>query len=74
MFQIEDMFNIFAPYRGDAVVIPGRGGPYWINISSKPNRDVYLGDPAMGGHASFSLALARPKEKLSSLIQRATSL
>jgi len=66
MFLIEDMFNIFAPYRGDAVVIPGRGGRYWINISSKRNRDVYLGDPAMGGHASFSLglALARPKEKV----------
>ena len=32
----------------------------------QPNRDVPLGDPAMGGHASFAmgLALAQPDEKI----------
>jgi len=66
MFQMADMFKSFAPYRGNAVVIPGRGGRHWSNISEKPNRDVPLGDPAMGGHASFALglALARPKETI----------
>jgi hypothetical protein len=60
------MFKAFAPFRGNAVVIPGRGGRHWINLSDKPDRDVPLGDPAMGGHASFSfgLAMARPDEKI----------
>lgn len=66
MFQTADMLKVFQQYRGDAVVIPGRGGRHWINISEQPDRDVPLGDPAMGGHASFALglALARPGEKV----------
>ena len=66
MIQVADLLKVFQQHRGDAVVIPGRGGRYWVNISDKPNRDVPLGDPAMGGHASFALglALARPKEKV----------
>ena len=66
MIQTEDMFRVFAKYRGNAVVIPGRGGRHWHNISDKPERDVPLGDPAMGGHGSFGLglALARPNEKV----------
>ena len=66
MFQTEDMLRVFARYRGNAVVIPGRGGRHWHNISDQPERDVPLGDPAMGGHASFGLglALARPEEKV----------
>ena len=66
MFQTEDMLRVFQQYRGDAVVIPGRGGRHWVNISTNETRDVPLGDPAMGGHASFGLglALARPNEKV----------
>ena len=66
MIQVADLLKVFQQHRGDAVVIPGRGGRYWVNISDKPNRDVPLGDPAMGGHASFALglALARPEEKV----------
>jgi|TARA_B100000315_G_scaffold9681_1_gene9470 thiamine pyrophosphate-dependent acetolactate synthase large subunit-like protein len=66
MIQTEDLLKVFQQHRGDAVVIPGRGGRYWVNISDKPNRDLPLGDPAMGGHASFAmgLALARPDEKV----------
>ena len=66
MFQTADMFKAFAPFRGKAIVIPGRGGRHWINLSDQPDRDVPLGDPAMGGHASFSfgLAMARPDEKV----------
>jgi len=66
MFETAEMLKIFQKYRGDAVVVPGRGGRHWIHISTKPNRDVPLGDPAMGGHASFALglALARPQNKV----------
>jgi sulfopyruvate decarboxylase subunit beta len=66
MFQTADMLKIFQQYRDDALVIPGRGGRHWVQISTNPQRDVPLGDPAMGGHASFALglALAQPEEKV----------
>ena len=66
MFQTADMFQVFAPLRGDAVVIPGRGGRHWVNVSQNEKKDLPLGDPAMGGHASFALglALAQPEEKI----------
>lgn len=58
MFRTADMFAIFQKYRGDAIVVPGRGGRHWVPISTMPQRDVPLTDPAMGGHASFTLGLA----------------
>jgi thiamine pyrophosphate-dependent acetolactate synthase large subunit-like protein len=66
VFQTADMLRIFQQYRGDAIVISGRGSRHWVNISTSQNRDVPLGDPAMGGHASFALglALAQPNEKI----------
>jgi thiamine pyrophosphate-dependent acetolactate synthase large subunit-like protein len=66
MFHTADMLQIFQQYRGDAIVIPGRGGRHWVHISTCPQRDVPLGDPAMGGHASFALglALAQPDKKV----------
>ncbi len=66
MMQTAEMLKVFQQYRGDAIVIPGRGGRHWVNISTCPNRDVPLGDPAMGGHASFALglALAQPDKKV----------
>ena len=66
MIDIEEMFRIFQQHRGDAIVVPGRGGRHWGTISTRPNRDVTLGDPAMGGHASFAfgLALAQPDKKV----------
>ena len=66
MMHTEDMLRVFQKYRDDAIVIPGRGGRHWVNVSTKPERDLPLGDPAMGGHASFALglALARPTEKI----------
>lgn len=62
MFQTAEMMKVFQQHRGDAIVVPGRGGRHWIHISTRPNRDLPLGDPAMGGHASFALgvALAQP--------------
>ena len=66
MFKTADMLQIFQKYRGDSIVIPGRGGRHWINISTRPNLDVPLGDPAMGGHSGFGLglALALPQKKV----------
>ncbi|MGH8056695.1 MAG: thiamine pyrophosphate-dependent enzyme [Candidatus Entotheonellia bacterium] len=66
MFYTADMLKIFQQYRGNAIVIPGRGGRHWVGISTGPSRDVPLGDPAMGGHASFALglALAQPEKKV----------
>jgi thiamine pyrophosphate-dependent acetolactate synthase large subunit-like protein len=66
MFRTADMLEIFQQYRGDAIVVPGRGGRHWVHLSSSPSRDVPLGDPAMGGHASFAcgLALAQPEKKV----------
>ena len=66
MFYTADMLKAFQKYRGDAIVVPGRGGRHWVDISTAPNLDVPLGDPAMGGHAGFAfgLALALPHRKV----------
>ncbi len=66
MMKTEEMLKVFNRHRGDALVVPGRGGRFWVNISTQPSRDLPLGDPAMGGHAMFSLglALARPQNKV----------
>ena len=66
MMNTADLLNIFNRHRGDAIVIPGRGGRHWVNISDQPDLDVPLGDPAMGGHASFALglALAQPQRRV----------
>jgi len=66
MMQAEDILKAFAPHRGNAIVVSGRSSRHWAKISDQPNRDLALGDPAMGGHASFALglALAQPKLKV----------
>jgi len=66
MMHTADMVKAFAPYREDAIVVPGRGGRYWIDLTTRPNLDVPVGDPAMGGHAGFALglALARPDKRV----------
>jgi thiamine pyrophosphate-dependent acetolactate synthase large subunit-like protein len=66
MMHTADMLKAIAPYREDAIVIPGRGGRYWIDLTTRPNLDAPVGDPAMGGHAGFALglALARPDKKV----------
>jgi thiamine pyrophosphate-dependent acetolactate synthase large subunit-like protein len=66
MMDTAEFLKVFNRYRGDSIVVPGRGGRHWVNIITKPNRDLPLGDPSMGGHASFAmgLALAQPKEKI----------
>ncbi|MES2564851.1 MAG: thiamine pyrophosphate-dependent enzyme [Pseudomonadota bacterium] len=65
MFNTADMLKAFAKYRGDAIVISGRGGKHWINLSDTA-LDIPLGDPAMGGHGGFGfgLAMALPHRKV----------
>jgi thiamine pyrophosphate-dependent acetolactate synthase large subunit-like protein len=66
MMHTAEMLKVFAPYRQDAIVVPGRGGRFWTDLSARPTLDLPLGDPAMGGHAGFALglALARPERKV----------
>jgi thiamine pyrophosphate-dependent acetolactate synthase large subunit-like protein len=66
MIKTAEMLELFQRHRGDAIVIPGRGGRFWVDISTRPALDLPLGDPAMGGHAGFALglALAQPARKI----------
>ena len=34
MIHTEEMFKVFAQYRGNAIVIPGRGGRHWHTITA----------------------------------------
>jgi thiamine pyrophosphate-dependent acetolactate synthase large subunit-like protein len=58
MTHTAEALRVFLAHRGDAIVVPGRGGRHWVNLSKHQARDVPLGDPAMGGHAGFALGLA----------------
>jgi thiamine pyrophosphate-dependent acetolactate synthase large subunit-like protein len=66
MFHTEDFLKAFKLHRGDAIVVPGRGGKHWVKMSDQPDLDLPLGDPAMGGHAAFAfgLALAQPQRRV----------
>lgn len=66
MINTAEMFRMFLPNRGDAIVIPGRGGRHWVEMTDNENLDATLGDPAMGGHSGFGLgiALAQPDRKV----------
>src|SRR6202166_3898437 len=66
MMHTAELLKVFAEYRGDAIVVPGRGGRHWVRLSTHETLDVPLGDPAMGGHAGFALglALAQPNRKV----------
>jgi thiamine pyrophosphate-dependent acetolactate synthase large subunit-like protein len=66
MMRIAEALEVFRPHRGDAIVVPGRGGRFWVDQTARPELDLPLGDPAMGGHAGFGLGLAlgRPERKV----------
>ena len=66
MMHIADVLKALQPHRGDAIVVPGRGGRHWINLSDNQMLDAPVGDPSMGGHAGFAfgLALARAERKV----------
>ena len=58
MMHTAEVLRVFLAHRGDAIVVPGRGGRHWVKLSERQALDVPLGDPAMGGHAGFALGLA----------------
>ena len=58
MMHTAELLSAFAAHRGNAIVVPGRGGRHWVKLTTHETRDVPLGDPAMGGHAGFALGLA----------------
>jgi len=66
MMYTREMLEAFKPHRGDAIVIPGRGGRHWVKLTDNERLDLPVGDPAMGGHAGFGLgiALSRPERKV----------
>jgi thiamine pyrophosphate-dependent acetolactate synthase large subunit-like protein len=66
MIDTAKMLEVFKRYRDDAIVVPGRGGSHWVNLTDAPSLDATLGDPAMGGHAAFGLgiALAQPARRV----------
>jgi thiamine pyrophosphate-dependent acetolactate synthase large subunit-like protein len=66
MMRIAEALTAFKPHRGDAIVVPGRGGKFWVELTQDPHLDLPVGDPAMGGHAGFALglALAQPSRKV----------
>jgi thiamine pyrophosphate-dependent acetolactate synthase large subunit-like protein len=65
MMHTSEVLRVFAKHRGDAIVISGRGGRHWMQISDTA-LDLPLGDPAMGGHSGFGLgaALAQPNKRV----------
>ena len=66
MMHTAEALRVVRAHRGDAIVIPGRGGRHWVKLSDRQALDVPLGDPAMGGHAGFALglALAQPERRV----------
>ena len=36
MMDTAEMLKVFSHHRGDAIVVPGRGGRHWVEISDKP--------------------------------------
>ena len=66
MMQTAEALKAFAPLRGEAIVVPGRGGRHWVELTKNEGLDAPMGDPAMGGHAGFAfgLALAQPGRKV----------
>ena len=66
MMPMADILKAFKEYRGDAIVVPGKGARYWVDMTTRPELDVALMPTAMGGRAAFAfgLALARPHRKV----------
>jgi thiamine pyrophosphate-dependent acetolactate synthase large subunit-like protein len=66
MIKSQDVFRVFEPHRGKAIVTTsGISGRNWPDASKNPERDVSMGS-AMGQttSAAFGLALGLPDEKI----------
>jgi phosphonopyruvate decarboxylase len=66
MIKAADVFRVFEPHRGNAIVIPtGTSGRQWRDFSTNEKRDLTLGG-AMGQTtaAALGVALGLPNEKV----------
>jgi len=66
MIESQDVFRVFEPHRGKAIVTTsGTSGRNWPDASKNPERDISMGS-AMGQttSAAFGLALGLPDEKI----------
>jgi len=64
MISAADVFRVFQPHRGNAIVVPtGTSGRHWRDFSTNEKRDLTLGG-AMGQTtaAALGVALALPNE------------
>jgi phosphonopyruvate decarboxylase len=66
MIAAADVFRVFQPHRGNAIVIPtGTSGRHWRDFSTNEKRDLMLGG-AMGqtAAAALGIALGLPNEQV----------
>jgi phosphonopyruvate decarboxylase len=66
MISAADVFRVFQPHRGNAIVIPtGTSGRHWRDFSTNEKRDLTMGG-AMGQStaAALGVALGLPHEKV----------
>jgi phosphonopyruvate decarboxylase len=66
MIAAADVFRVFQPHRGNAIVVPtGTSGRHWRDFSTNEKRDLMLGG-AMGHTAAAALgvALGLPNEQV----------
>jgi thiamine pyrophosphate-dependent acetolactate synthase large subunit-like protein len=66
MISAPDVFRVFQPHRGNAIVIPiGTSGRHWRDFSTNEKRDLTLGG-AMGQAtaAALGVALGLPNEQV----------
>ena len=61
MLRTDDLLRIFHGHRGDAIVVPGRGGRHWGKISARPGRDLPMGDPASSRRPMTVMSLVTEK-------------
>ena len=66
MIAAADVFRVFQPHRGNAIVVPtGTSGRHWRDFSTNEKRDLMLGG-AMGqtAAAALGIALGLPNEQV----------
>ncbi|MFH1604327.1 MAG: thiamine pyrophosphate-dependent enzyme [Pseudomonadota bacterium] len=66
MIKAADVFRVFQPHRGNAIVIrTGTAGRHWLDFSTNPNRDLNMGG-ALGhtNSVAFGVALGLPQERV----------
>ena len=66
MISAPDVFRVFQPHRGNAIVIPvGTSGRHWRDFSTNEKRDLTIGG-AMGQATASALgvALGLPNEQV----------